>query len=57
MLAACSGKHASEIANADLIGIFDRIGLVENLSSQRANGLRSMIKRIRDEAAAVSAAA
>ncbi len=57
VLAACSGKHASEIANADLIGIFDRIGLVENLSSQRANGLRSMIKRIRDEAAAVSAAA
>lgn len=57
VLAACSGKHASEIANADLIGIFERIGLVENLSSQRANGLRSMIKRIRDEAAAVSAAA
>ena len=26
-------------------------GLVEHLSSQRANGLRSMIKRIREEAA------
>lgn len=57
VLAACSGKHASEIARTDLIGIFDKIGLVENLSSQRANGLRSMVKRIRDEAAAVAAAA
>jgi cysteine desulfuration protein SufE len=57
VLAACSGKHASEIAKADLIGIFDKIGLVENLSSQRANGLRSMIKRIRDEAASVAATA
>ncbi|MCY1664212.1 SufE family protein [Rhizobium sp. SL86] len=56
VLAACSGKHASEIARTDLIGIFDKIGLVENLSSQRANGLRSMVKRIRDEAAAVAAA-
>ncbi|WP_165214348.1 SufE family protein [Affinirhizobium pseudoryzae] len=57
VLAACSGKRASEIAATDLIGIFDKIGLVENLSSQRANGLRSMVKRIRDEAAAVSATA
>ncbi|MGE6743348.1 SufE family protein [Allorhizobium pseudoryzae] len=57
VLAACSGKRASEIAGTDLIGIFDKIGLVENLSSQRANGLRSMVKRIRDEAAAVSATA
>lgn len=57
VLAACSGKHASDIAKTDLIGIFDKIGLVENLSSQRANGLRSMVKRIRDEAAAVAAAA
>ncbi|MGF9692938.1 SufE family protein [Rhizobium sp. 0TCS1.26] len=50
VLAAYSGKRASEIATTDVIEIFDRIGLVENLSSQRANGLRSMVKRIRDEA-------
>ncbi|WP_137132069.1 SufE family protein [Rhizobium sp. FY34] len=50
VLAAYSGKHASQVAETDVIQIFDSIGLVENLSSQRANGLRSMVKRIRDEA-------
>ncbi|MDO1581500.1 SufE family protein [Rhizobium oryzicola] len=56
VLAAYSGKRASEIAATDVIEIFDRIGLVENLSSQRANGLRSMVRRIRDEARALSPA-
>ncbi len=42
VLAACAGKRASEIAAMDVISTFDKIGLVENLSSQRANGLRSM---------------
>ncbi|MGK6315278.1 SufE family protein [Neorhizobium sp. DT-125] len=50
VLAVYSGKRASEIAATDAIEIFDRIGLVEHLSSQRANGLRSMVKRIRQEA-------
>ncbi len=50
VLATYSGKHASEIANLDAIDVFGKIGLVEHLSSQRANGLRSMVKRIRDEA-------
>jgi cysteine desulfuration protein SufE len=50
VLAVYSGKHASEIAATDAIEIFDRIGLVEHLSSQRANGLRSMVNRIREEA-------
>jgi cysteine desulfuration protein SufE len=50
VLAAYSGKRASDIAETDAIEIFDRIGLVEHLSSQRANGLRSMVKRIREEA-------
>ncbi len=50
VLATYSGKHASEIANLDAIDVFGKIGLVERLSSQRANGLRSMVKRIRDEA-------
>jgi cysteine desulfuration protein SufE len=56
VLAAYSGKHASEIATLDAIDIFSRIGLVEHLSSQRANGLRSMVKRIREEARARVAA-
>jgi cysteine desulfuration protein SufE len=50
VLAVYSGKHASEIASTDAIEIFNRIGLVEHLSAQRANGLRSMVKRIREEA-------
>jgi len=51
VLAIYSGKRASEIAALDAIETFNTIGLVEHLSSQRANGLRSMIKRIREEAA------
>jgi cysteine desulfuration protein SufE len=35
--------------------VFSKIGLVEHLSAQRANGLRSMIKRIRDEARLLAA--
>jgi cysteine desulfuration protein SufE len=56
VLTVYSGKHASEIAATDAIEIFDRIGLVEHLSSQRANGLRSMVRRIREEATAKVAA-
>jgi cysteine desulfuration protein SufE len=56
VLAVYSGKHASEIASTDAIETFDRIGLVEHLSSQRANGLRSMVKRIREEAKMKAAA-
>ena len=50
VLATYSGKPASEIAALDALDVFGKIGLVEHLSSQRANGLRSMIKRIREEA-------
>ncbi|MNL76846.1 Cysteine desulfuration protein SufE [compost metagenome] len=51
VLAAYSGKHASEIATYDAVELFNRIGLIEHLSAQRANGLRSMIGRIRETAA------
>ena len=44
-----------EIATLDALTVFDKIGLVEHLSAQRANGLRSMIKRIKQEARAVYA--
>jgi cysteine desulfuration protein SufE len=56
VLATYSGKRASEIAATDAIDTFDQIGLVEHLSSQRANGLRSMVKRIREEARVKAAA-
>ncbi|MCX8998489.1 SufE family protein [Rhizobiaceae bacterium BDR2-2] len=51
VLAVYSDHKASEIARTDALDIFNSIGLVEHLSSQRANGLRSMVNRIRDEAA------
>jgi cysteine desulfuration protein SufE len=34
----------------DALALFDRIGLRENLTPQRSNGLRSMVDRIRTEA-------
>ena len=39
-------------ATRDALALFDRIGLRENLTPQRSNGLRSMVERIRTEAAA-----
>ena len=55
VLATYSGKRASEIAALDAIEVFGKIGLVEHLSSQRANGLRSMVNRIRGEARLLAA--
>lgn len=52
VLSIFSGKHASEIAATDALDHFARMGLIEFLTAQRANGLRSMVKRIQDEAAA-----
>jgi cysteine desulfuration protein SufE len=51
VLAIYSGKRASEIEKLDALDIFRGIGLVEHLSAQRANGLRSMVNRIQAEAA------
>ncbi|EHS53382.1 Fe-S metabolism associated SufE [Rhizobium sp. PDO1-076] len=51
VLAAYSGKTASGVVEFDAIDLFKQIGLLEHLSAQRANGLRSMIQRIREEAA------
>jgi cysteine desulfuration protein SufE len=57
LLALYSGKRAKEILATDALALFDRIGLRENLTPQRSNGLRSMVERIRAEAAAALAAA
>ena len=45
-----SGKSARDILAIDSLELFDRIGLRENLTPQRSNGLRSMVERIRAEA-------
>jgi cysteine desulfuration protein SufE len=57
LFALYSGKRAREILATDAIELFDRIGLRENLTPQRSNGLRSMVERIRAEANAALVAA
>jgi cysteine desulfuration protein SufE len=57
LFALYSGKGAAEILATDAIALFDRIGLRENLTPQRSNGLRSMVERIRAEASTALAAA
>jgi len=53
LLALYSGKQASEITRIDAEAFLRTLGLDEHLTPQRANGLRSMIKRIRRDAQAV----
>jgi cysteine desulfuration protein SufE len=57
LFALYSGKHAREILDTDALALFDRMGLRENLTPQRSNGLRSMVERIRAEAKAALAPA
>ena len=57
LFALYSGKSAREILATDAIALFDSIGLRENLTPQRSNGLRSMVERIRREANTALAAA
>jgi cysteine desulfuration protein SufE len=56
LFALYSGKPAREILSIDALGVFDHLGLRENLTPQRSNGLRSMVERIRSEANAALAA-
>jgi cysteine desulfuration protein SufE len=57
LFALYSGKSAREILDTDAIKLFDQLGLRENLTPQRSNGLRSMVERIRNDAAAALAPA
>jgi cysteine desulfuration protein SufE len=52
MLALFSGRPASEIQKTDAEATLKGLGLDEHLSPQRANGLRSMVKRIKRDAEA-----
>lgn len=56
VLAATSGKKASEVEELDEGALMTQLGLGEHLSTQRANGLRSMVLRIKAHAAAARAA-
>ena len=53
ILAIYSGHTAKEILATDALAVFSRLGLGEHLTPQRSNGVRSMIERIRRDAAGV----
>ena len=46
-----NGVPVTEVPKIDARAEFARLGLEENLSAQRSNGLRAMIERIRQSAA------
>jgi len=50
VIALFSGKTAQEMSDTPALSILKEIGLNEHLTSQRANGLRSMIDRVYAEA-------
>lgn len=50
VLALYSGRRAAEIVETDAAPLFKQLGLAEHLTPQRANGLRSMVERIKREA-------
>jgi cysteine desulfuration protein SufE len=52
MLALFSGRRASQIVATDAEALLKELGLDEHLTPQRANGLRSMVKRIKHDAEA-----
>jgi len=57
MIAAMSGRKASEITAFDAAALLKTLGLEDNLTPQRSNGLRAMVARMKDEARAAAEAA
>jgi cysteine desulfuration protein SufE len=51
VLAAFNGKSPEEILAFDIDTYFARLDLMQHLSSTRGNGLKAMVKRIKDKAA------
>jgi cysteine desulfuration protein SufE len=56
LFAIYEGKSLDEILVTDTQAIFTSLGLKEHLTPQRSNGLRSMVERIRSDAAALAGA-
>jgi cysteine desulfuration protein SufE len=52
ILALFDGKRPVEILATDAEDVFGRLQLAQHLSAQRANGVRSMVERIKAEARA-----
>ena len=57
ILSLYSGKTARDILTTDAMEVFGKLGLVEHLTPQRSNGVRSMVERIRRDAMAAAQAA
>lgn len=53
VLAAYNGKTPEAILDFDIEAYFTRLNLLKHLSVTRGNGLRAMVKRIRDTAEAL----
>ena len=49
-----AGLPLAEVARVDAVAELGRLGLNEHLSSQRSNGLRAMVARIRETASPAS---
>ena len=56
VLALFDGKTPQEILATDAEAVFQRLDLRAHLTAQRSNGLRALVERIRDDAAATVAA-
>ena len=55
LIAMLSGRSADDIMAADPMALFESIGLREHLTPQRSNGFRSMVVRMRADAALAAA--
>ena len=55
VLALYDGRTAAEIVATDATDLFKTLGLAKHLTPQRSNGLRSMVDRIRKDAAEAEA--
>ena len=57
LFALYSGKPARDILDTDAVALFEKLALREHLTPQRSNGFRSMVERIKRDAAAALAEA
>jgi cysteine desulfuration protein SufE len=56
LAALYNGVPVAKVGDIDALAELARLGLNDHLSAQRSNGVRSMVARIRDTAAAAAAA-
>lgn len=56
LLAIINDRKPDDIISTDIKAVFAELGLAENLTPQRSNGLASMIERIRADARAAAGA-